>query len=481
MHLEKHCVNSPADHDFPATKKRDLPKDIFMRFTYISKLILVCFLVYKCFSPYPCEGAVLLQKENLIYRGAFRAPTGLYGVEKDHFGYGGETLTYNPLNNSFFIIGNIKQKKLFEISNPEPIISDDLSDLNIAKVIQMPIDIANGEWGNLGEDGSYIDNGARPGGFLLWKNKLIGATYAYYDGGHLAYRSHFTASANWSETGTAFQGMYKVGLQIEDPKKANGGFVGGYMTNIPTEWQGKFGGPALTGASNLAVIGRSSLGPSAWVFNPDDIGEKDPAPATMLLGYPTTHPTLGGFRDTSLINNMVSQSTGIVFPAGSDTILFFGRHGLGMTGLGDSCYGSGTTDITLHETLDSNGVPFCYDPPNLTKGGHAYPYVYRVWAFDANDLMKVKNKDLNFKTGEPYKPWDIIPYAYWNLNFPHSSDWALIQGAAYDPVKQRIYISQYGKKYPGSDPMPIIQVYDLELQPIARIKSIKEVPKEILP
>lgn len=431
-------------------------------------------MVVSLFNESAYSKNVLIYKENLTYKGAFRVPMDSYGNENSHLGYGGAALTYNPSNDSFFIIGHPSQKMLFEISHPEPIISENIEDLNRAEIIQMPIDITNGNWNNLKEDGGEIETGGRPGGFLIHSNRLIGSVYAYYDGGHDAARSHFTASlSGWSSNGAKFKGMFKVGIHPFTPDEVNGGFVGGYMTHIPREWQPEFGGPALTGMSNIAIIGRSSLGPCLWVFNPDYLGELDPAPAEFLLGYPTTHPTLGGYNDTSLYNNMSTKIQGVVFPSGTDSILFFGRHGYGFTGEGDGCYGIGTNQKELHGTLNDDGVKYCYDPANTAKGAHAYPYFYRVWAYNANDLMKVKEQKVNEDTEQPFKPWDIEPYAIWNLDLPFSIEWAQILGAAYDARSQRIYISQYGGERAGFKPLPLIHAFYLDMDIPSPVKNLR--------
>ncbi len=404
----------------------------------------------------------LLQKSDLIYEGAFKVPKGKLGsTTYSKFSYGGSALAYNPSRNSLFIIGHPYENLLFEISIPEIVNSNNLNALKTAKLIQPPIDITEGHWANLALDGSALSHPV-PGGFLKFHNRLIGSAYVYYDGGYQGYRSHFYASPNWNETGPNFHGMYRVGLRPLNPSRANGGFVGGYMALIPPEWQAKLGGPALTGLGGIGVISRSSYGPCAWVFNPDNLGVKDPVPATMLVGYPQGHTTLGNWSEPSLYYNKVSEIRGLVFPYGTSSVLFFGRHGLGKTGQGDTCYGAGTPDPSL-DGKEINGMHYCYDPTDSSKGCHGYPYVYRIWAYNANDLLKVKKGEINPATGEPYKPWDIKPYAIWNLDFPFAKKNAHIMGAAYDPATQRIFISQYGGERYGMEPYPIIHVYKVNI------------------
>ncbi len=183
-----------------------------------------------------------------------------------------------------------------------------------------------------------------------------------------------------------------------------------------------FGGPVFTGGAGGAINSLQSWGPSVSVFNPEDVGVKSPVPATLVLGYPYGTP----LANTSIGNNYWSETdvvSGVVFIPGTRSVLFFGEHGLG-----NYCYGTGAE---------------CNDPANSSKGTHAYPYKSWVWAYDANDLLTVKS-------GQKL-PSDIKPYAVWNLD----SSFTTIQGVAYDPATQRLYISQVW----ADGERPMIRVY----------------------
>jgi hypothetical protein len=408
----------------------------------------------------------LLQQSDLVYEGAIKVPKGKYGASTfdSSFSYGGAGLSYNATNNTLYIIGHVYENMIAELSIPAVVNNSDLASLNTASVVQGSIDIANGNWDNLKLDGSEVGNGGRPGSFIVYGGKLIGNSWAYFDGAQEAVRSHFTASLNWSTEGTQFSGMYRVGVHYSgSTSAANGGFVGGYMGHIPANRQAEFGGPVLTGLGGVSIISRSSYGPGAWVFNPADLGVTDPAPATMLLGYTADNQTLGSYSGPSLYYNGTTEVRGVVFPEGTDSVLFFGKHGLGMTGQGDSCYGVGTNNITLHSQPVGDGSIYCYDPVNSAKAPHAYPYVYRIWAYNAQDLLKVKNGVINPATGVSYKPWDITPYAIWNLDLPFANGDGTILGAAYDSSTQRIFISQQGGERYGEAPFPVIHVFKIAL------------------
>lgn len=402
----------------------------------------------------------LVYSNDLEYLGAFRVPKGDLGdntTDYDRLGYGGLALAYNPIRNTLLIVGHPYGQRLVEISIPEVINSTNLNDLNTAEVVQNAIDITEGHLAELGENGSEVSY-ATLGDFLVYNGHLIGCAYSWYDAANQAHRSHFYASLNWSTEGANFHGMYEVGVNPVNPGGANGGFVGGYMTLIPPEWREALGGPALTGLFSVSIISRTSFGPCAWVFDPEKLGVEDPVNATMLVGYPNGHTTIGGWYSSegSLYHNMVTWGVGgIVFPWGTDSVLFISSTGLSETGRGTRCcYGIGTSNFSQAQEDE-----YCWDPVNHNKGCHGYPYVYRVWAYDAKDLLKVKEGVINPQTGEPYKPWDIKPYAIWDLYSPFGKENAQIKGVAYDPQTQRIFISEaYGDRY-GSEPYPLILVY----------------------
>lgn len=196
------------------------------------------------------------------------------------------------------------------------------------------------------------------------------------------------------------------------------------------------------------------------------MGVKDPAPAKMLVGYPNGHTTLGGYgTGTTIYYNGATAVRGLVFPYNTSSVLFFGTYGYGPEGDGTMCYGIGTDDHSLHKkpVPGHEGVKYCYDPCRSAKGPHAYPYAMRVWAYAANDLLKVKNREINPSTGNPYQPWDLKPYEIWDLESPLNDNCGGIDAVAYDPQTQRIFISQRGKDRERYERYPLIYVFQINV------------------
>lgn len=361
----------------------------------------------------------LVQKSAFRRLGAFRLPAGTFGGSS--FGYNGP-IAFNPGRNSLFMVGHDWHQFVGEVSIPELRTSASVADLAVASVLQPFADPIDGKSAlvNPGDP-----NPIKVGGLLPYQGKLITSEYAYYDGGGRQTLSHFVSTPDLSRTNDA-QGPFQVTSPLA-------GYVSGYMGTIPTVWQGAMGATALTGQCCIAIVGRTSSGPALFAFNPGDVGTVAPIPARPLVYYPEANATLGPWGNTSATYNGSSKITGVVFPEGTRSVLFFGRHGLGTF-----CYGTGAE---------------CADPTSEDKGVHAYPYVYQVWAYDAAELVEVKNG--------ARQPWSVRPYAVWQLEFPTTAWSTSITGATYDAVTGRLFLSQ--GFVDGS--RPVVHVYALDVAP----------------
>jgi hypothetical protein len=356
----------------------------------------------------------LLQKADFKYVGAFRVPDGDYGSSR--FGYGGTALAFNPGNHSLFIVGHDHHQQIAEISIPSIVSSSSIEDLAIATVLQPFSDIQS-RLPIFGLDGAKI------GGLIVIGNELYGTFYEYYDADGNAAYSHFRLSS-LNLAAARVDGLFRVGGNI------NPGFVAGYLAEIPVEWQDDFGMPYLTGQAALSIISRTSAGPAALGFNPSDLGAKAASVVPMVY-YPYEHP-LAYENTQNPFFNLTTSVDGVLFPGGYRSVVFFGAHGIGPY-----CYGTGDE---------------CGDPVRLSKGTHAYPYIYQAWAYDVKDLIFVKNHSK--------QPWEVQPYAIWQIDFPFEVGDKRIGGVAYDDQTGTIFISQLNVGY-GDEPKPIIHVFKI--------------------
>jgi hypothetical protein len=352
----------------------------------------------------PVSGMAVLQKESMVYEGTFLLPS--QEVNGSRFGYGGTAMAFNRERGTLFLVGHDQHQKAAEITIPALI---DPSGTARAQIIQPFYDPTDGRYALIG-----TRDMAKVGGILPWGNKLIVSMFHYYDAVNSQTRSHFVSGRELS-AGNDAQGPFRVG-------SLKAGYVSGYMAHVPVEWQAALGGPALTGNCCLPVISRTSYGPAVFSFDPDDVGAGDFVPATPLLYYPPDRP-LDAWNATSPYFNGTTVITGVVFPEGTQSVLFFGKHGVG-----EFCYG--TT---------------CF--PGAGQGTHAAPYVSRVWAYNAADLAAVR--------AGTKQPFDLRPYAIWDLDLPIGES-SVIKGAAYDPTTKRIFISQ------SRGESPLVHVYRIQ-------------------
>ncbi len=381
------------------------------KYYYAFVVILLCMPAFM-----PLGKANELNRSSLVYEGAFRVPKGSYGgtsfscnpfVNAQY-----QPMAYNPVNNSLFLgqstPTHTQAKRIGEISIPEIInplsVEMQIDELKTSVVLQEPQDISNGEFDKLNQDGKASSDPAglaQLGGLYVYQSKLLGTSWSYYDASQSnGYRSHFSANLSW-QNGADFSGMHAIGTSPTG-SFANGGFVGGYMTKVPFKHREAVGYPMLTGRTGGPIVGRSSFGPTLWGFDPNQLNFGQAAPSKMFIGYPESQATLGDYSDQpSLMFNRSTGVTGMVWPENSDSILFFGSHGLGIAfddeGVpldndAPSCVGPGTSNtneaignaalkqsgatsyscgfqILTSQDIDS-GLACCFDPVNNTNTTH---------------------------------------------------------------------------------------------------------------
>lgn len=369
--------------------------------------------------------APLLNAADLVYLGAFRVPSGdsqgcNWSTGEHCFTYG-RVFAFNPLANTLYFGGHAWVGGAGEVSIPAAL---DLS--ATAAVLQDIADLADGVEVDPGES-----NGQGPFSALVYAGRLIVSGSTYYDADGTQVNTHGVSGFDFS-VDDDFQGWYRFDPAVV----ANPRSIGGYMTLIPAEWQALLGAPALTGNCCLSIISNSSAGPAVTAFDPAQVGVVNPIPGETLLFYPLDHPLAAVDTQNNLFN-LATHMGGVAFPTGTRSVLFFGRQGTGPY-----CYGTGDE---------------CNDPVDGSKGTHAYPYRHQVWAYDANDLLAVKQW--------LRQPWEVQPYAVWELTEMDDTGSAGISGMVFDPQRNRVYITEdYGDE-------PVVHVYQIETPPVVRLNG----------
>lgn len=384
-------------------------------------LILLNCLLATAFTG-PVIAGTPISKESFHYLGAFRVPKvsfdGKSVQNNPSVNAQYQPLAFNPSNNSLFIgqrTGAIGAPKgIAEISIPEVIkpatVSYDITRLNESIFIQPPTDVSQGAFDKLQQGGGIPPVEARGflGGLFVFEGKLLGTTWAYYDASAShGFRSHWRSNLDWTDNNYGFDGLHAVG-QSPVGSIANGGFVGGYIAEIPDEYKEILGYKLLTGRTGGPISWRSSFGPTLWGFAHDKLNYDQPADAKMFLGYTGDHRTISApdINTPSLTHNMSTGIRGVIWPKNSSSILFFGGHGFGISYDSEGvplnnptprCVGAGTSSRSEVKSNDwlvrntptkwmcgytklsadeiSNGNSCCFDPLNPAVGEHITPYI----------------------------------------------------------------------------------------------------------
>ncbi len=382
-------------------------------------------------TPGSASGPSRLEAADLDYRGAFRLPAPV--DDERTFAYGGTALAYNPARDTLFAVGHDWYQLTAEVTTPRPARGTGPSELRRARFRQQFTDATDGKIDATGVSGNKI------GGQLVYRRRLYGSAYVYYDAAGEQVASHWVRPST-SLAGGGTEGLFEVG-------DLGAGFVSGYLAAVPRAWRQRLGGPALTGNCCIPIISRTSYGPAASAFDPARLGGGGRASGTPLVYYPKDNPTLGDWDASwdpaqGIRFNGSTSIRGLVFPKGTRSVLFFGTQGTGPF-----CYGAGTDDPGLHGTPTPDGTTWCYDPDESSKGTHAYPYQAQVWAYDARALQAARRGRV--------RPWQVQPYSTWELELPFDS--SRIGGAAYDRRRGLIYVAQ---QY-GDGAEPVVHVFEV--------------------
>lgn len=369
-----------------------------------------------------------LAQDELQYQGAFRVPSDeLNGIS---FSFGGAPAAFNPDNDSLFI--GTHSGHVAEVSIPAPVNSADVAELPFARLLQPFADPSNGRIKT-----DIQSDGVSLAGLLVHNRRLLGSAVIFYDATHSQNLSHFSRPLTLDEPAAS-----KL-VRVWDSGKT--GFVAGYMASVPPEWQSRLGGTAVTGQCCLAIINRTSWGPSAFVFDPAEVNAGRHADAQPLVYYNGQHPTLGPWEGSNAVYGATTEVGGMAIVSGTRTALFVGRNGTGPF-----CYGNGTGDRALADKREG-GEAYCYDPTSTDKGQHAYPYHYQVWAYDLSELAEVRAGRRD--------PWEVKPYGVWPIQFPIAEPGVRIGGVAYDVAGRRLFVAQKQADRDGYAHRPLIHVF----------------------
>jgi hypothetical protein len=228
------------------------------------------------------------------------------------------------------------------------------------------------------------------------------------------------------------------------------GHTAGWMSPIPDSWRSDLGGDFLIGnSSGIPIMSRTSVGPSAFVFNPRDIAGKKsvstPVATTRLLDFSLAHRLHDDLsnqsRQNDLWNHLSRAVYGLVVP-GTRTYATFGHSGGNESGIG-------------YKIVQDNGKRTGgYSSFAVNDNYHYY------WLWDVNDFVRVR-------TGE-VEPHDVRPYEHGIFQTPFEGRAHELGGGAFDASTGRIYLTaQKADRQQGryANP-PVVMAYKAIVRPL---------------
>jgi len=367
-----------------------------------------------------------------------------------------------------------------------------------ASLLQEPTEVWEGKFTQIADPSAKLFAGhVNLWGLLAIDNQLCMVGGVNYDASNSGKRSAFCRSRNLAARGTVSNGIHfgtgtysyvAQGRPITDEKA---GYTFGYMGWIPQEWRATLGADACAGGTGKNITFRQSQGPSLTCFRSAEL-IKRPAdvPAQFLLNYPYEQREMGermlgwwqssalpaatawfpvyeanGFtpkknpNGTLVIDktkplsmqygslwNGTGRINSFAWPNKSRTIMFIAN-----MGIGEWCY----KDCPTHPFNPTTTRP---DGTTVIGGHHAGPDTYRVWFYDALDLVKVRNGEM--------RPWEVMPYRVENITLPGPKQRSFnIRSAIVDARTNRLYVAQFSDTWTEGgayvDAPPVIHVYQL--------------------
>jgi hypothetical protein len=377
----------------------------------------------------------LVQFSDFELVGAFRVPADTFGISEMNFSQG--PLEYDPENRTILIVGHTYQQAVAEFQVPELVLSDRLEDLNMSpdpvQTFASVIDRVSG--GNP----QALD---RIGGMKLVPGpsgrQLLVHVYEYYDAPADNTQTTCVMRDPSDLAGSAVDGFFSL---------QGAAHSAGWMSPIPDEWQTRLGGPMISGSSSgMPIISRLSVGPSAFVFDPQDVVDAstpgESVAATTLLDYDLENPLHDDLMNETGGNDIWTHLSravyGFIVPGTHSYVTLGHSGGHAETGVCYKC-------TPIGETADCGG--YCSVDPD--------DYDTFYWFYDVEDLEAVREGDL--------QPWEVRPYAYGPFTPPFPT--TELGGGAYDADSGLLYITlQRADTEQGTyaNP-PVIAVYRINL------------------
>jgi hypothetical protein len=368
------------------------------------------------------------------YLGAFLLPNGLT-PNGGEFNYTGGAIGL-AANGNLYVEGKAvydNDPRVAEVTIPALSTESDVTLLPSATLVQDFIDVINAApSGNPDVNDAY-------GCFYSYGGEVIATSVKRYDAA--ADNKDFIAVIGNPSNFAApdIKGFYGLG---GDYKAA------GWISEVPVEWVSSVGSSHIIGNSNNdSIVGRSSVGPSFYGVDLDDIVNvtpADPVPTDEIVSYSfTTGEQLQEqVNPVWTLENTLDRDADPIVPQGNDIFTIISNCAIGFIIPGTSTYavfgtsGGHATGLGYKITQDDGTVLSGYGPPVAADWSHYH------WFYDMNDIVDAKNGVI--------APYEAVPYEYGPINTPFeinnsvrgANEMTQLAGGAFDPATKTLYLLQ---------------------------------------
>lgn len=416
-------------------------------------------------------GSNLLTAADFTYLGAFRLPLSVPGTE---FGFRGAVIAYDPNDGGMFVHcgqtgGDLSpfNSRICKVSIPALSTSGSLANLNRASITIPATDVITGRSYSPAMGNGENDSTA-PKGMHVFGSKLVWTADQFYPGTPLI-RSHGRCNLDLTNP----EGMSQPATGV-NARYSNMG-----MCDIPTEFQGAFGGHTAMGCrAGGSIVSLSSDGPALTTFNHADIGG-DSFPATLRQHYTVAQldPLSGtsrGDADMLWVQSNAGYGMACAFHSGG------GKHGVAFVTKRSEAgywYGFGSYETWRNDPItfpNNSYIPMLKDGQshyatfgdpagwpltdvegryyrdgrnNNEAGNHAGDYWTGLYLYDPTDVLA--GPELH--SARPYQVARLDnPFNTTGNKYVYAGDYAA--GLLFVPVEA---------DFEGSSPVPVFCVYQL--------------------
>ena len=372
--------------------------------------------------------APLVDIDALEYVGAFRLPAATFGASELSYSEG----PIEVYGSSIFMVGHAHQQAIAEFEIPHLVDATELGALQMAAAPLQPFSTILERAPNKPEaldriaGLKMVDAAGGP--------ELLVNAYEYYDAPSDNRRTTLVIRDPHDLAGSVVDGFYA----LDGAARA-----GGWMSPIPEAWQASLGGSMITGASSgIPIISRTSVGPSAFVFDPrafaGEVSLDDPVSTQPLLGYDLGAPLHDDLSNTSGNNALWTHLSRAVFGfivPGSRTYLTLGHSG-----------GHGPSGV-CYKCVPTGAEAACGGYCSRDPADRSLYY----WAYDVGEFEAVAR-------GER-EPQTLRPYASGPFVAPFST--SEMGGGAFDAEAGLLYLTMQRadrEQGPYSNP-PVVVVF----------------------